>query len=135
MAPTVYKEYLSLMDTYKATVSRLNSLAENIGSEGVNIPNLEEVDPNDIANVVATVREYMYPEDGTWGDKILYVLRALKEPSHAITIIEAIKAHQKIHSMNMGSVADIVSATCSRMAKEGVIGLDNSQKKNIYYLL
>ena len=134
---SLYQEYMRLIEQYKDTVSRLNAIAHSINQYGGEVPNTDDIELQNITSIQAMVRESMYPYDGTWGDKIIYVLKRLNKPSTATEIVEYMRSIDKIHfnSTNLANTSNTIAATCSRLAKEGEIGLDASQKKNLYYIL
>jgi hypothetical protein len=137
MLEILYKEYINLIGQHKVIVDKLNSIAGSIKHYGGDVPNADEVNMERVVEIQALVRETMYPENGTWGEKIIYILKRLAKPSTANEIFESMRHLEKVsfNAMNFQNTANTIAATCSRMAKDGQIGLDTSQKKNLYYII
>ncbi len=136
MLARLYQEYHTLINTYHTTVDKLNKISEAIKSYGGEAPNTSELNESNIANVIANVRESLFPQNGTWAEKIMYALKRLNKPVTANEIFGFLRKTQPLlfEGHLLDNYSNTIAATCSRLAKEKEIAVDTSGSVNKYYI-
>lgn len=132
----------SLIQEYKDLKVKLDKVADLIQMYGGEIPEVP-IPHKGLGPIKTTVsvEGVNYPNNGTWKDKILYVLHGKKEPMTAKEIantLEAIELYiSKVHggvTLNTEHILRTVTQYTSSMFKAGEISADDSSFRNKYFL-
>jgi hypothetical protein len=130
----------SLIGEYKDLKVKLDKVGDLILMYGGEIPDL----PHEVTQSrIESKKNYKgeeYPAQGTWKDKILFVLNAKSEPMTAKDISKAIEALEgfimvREAKLDTTHILKTVTQYTSSMAKDGEIGVDNTQFRNKYFLI
>lgn len=132
----LYSEYQKLLETFTNTKDRLDKVSALIKAYGGDVPNSDELhkSTNDVANMMQDLRGSIYPRTGTWSDKVLFALKYFNKPATSPQILEYIVKHEPSVNQLPNNLQNLVAATCSKLSKEGTIGVDDSEFRHKYFL-
>ncbi|RQO32023.1 hypothetical protein DBR32_04270 [Taibaiella sp. KBW10] len=135
----------SLIEEYNQLKEKLDKVVELIQMYGGNIPNNyvgtpATIDKNRIGIVSSS---NSYPLDGSWRDKIIYVLKLhrVNKPLSARNIASEIIHNERSLNTNLEDDNEItkyhnmVTQYTSTMGKAGEIGVDATNFRNYYYYI
>jgi ABC-type Fe3+-hydroxamate transport system substrate-binding protein len=131
----------ALYDEYKGLKQRLDKVADLIVDYGGKLPtNSSEEHFPAYTQGSFQINTHLYPSNGTWKEKILFVMKVLNEDTGAKEISKKLEAFERQVSETEGKefkpelISNMVTQYTSTMGKNGEIGVRNDGYRNTYFL-